>query len=116
MGRISCAISASANWPRNWSLCARPTLKSGALIPGIVKPGVDTLDLLKFVEDEYTKRNVAQYWLHNFGHGLALTIHEFPRIAGGISNILKENMVSGLRTDIGLVPPWGHSPLRTAWW
>ena len=75
-----------------------------AMIPEIVKPGVDTLDLLKFVEDEYTKRNVAQYWLHNFGHGLALTIHEFPRIAGGISNILKENMVLAFEPILALSP------------
>ena len=76
------------------------------LIPGIIKPGLDTTDLMKFVLDEYTKRGVEQYWLNNFGHGIALTIHEFPRIAGNISAVLQENMVLAFEPILAL-PPLG---------
>jgi Xaa-Pro aminopeptidase len=63
------------------------------LIPGRIKPGVDTVDLYNFVRHEYTKRGVAEYWIGNFGHGLALTIHEFPRVSGALHATLQENMV-----------------------
>jgi Xaa-Pro aminopeptidase len=63
------------------------------LIPQMIKPGLDTVDLYNFVKDEYTKRGVAGYWIGNFGHGLALTIHEFPRISGALHAVLQENMV-----------------------
>ena len=43
------------------------------------------------------------YWLQSIGHGIALTIHEFPRIAGADSTVLRENMVLAIISTI-----WGH--------
>ena len=74
------------------------------LIPQIIKPGLDTVDLYNFVKGEYTKRGVVDYWIGNFGHGLALTIHEFPRISGMLHATLQENMVLAYEPILALHP------------
>jgi Xaa-Pro aminopeptidase len=56
------------------------------------------------VGDLYRERGVFDYWLQNIGHGIALTIHEFPRIAGADSTILRENMVLAVEPILALAP------------
>jgi len=76
------------------------------IIADTIRPGLDTADLLKLVGDLYRERGVVNYWLQNIGHGIALTIHEFPRIAGADSTILRENMVLAVEPILAL-PPHG---------
>ena len=70
----------------------------------IIRPGLDTRDLVEQVERMYTERGVVGHWLGSVGHGLALTIHEFPRIAPTESTILKENMVLAVEPLLALAP------------
>ncbi len=74
------------------------------IIADTIRPGLDSADLLKLVEDQYRDRGVADYWLKNIGHGIALTIHEFPRIAGADSTVLRENMVLAIEPILALSP------------
>jgi len=76
------------------------------IIADTIRPGLNSSDLLKLVEGLYRERGVVDYWLHNIGHGIALTIHEFPRIAGADSTILRENMVLAIEPILAL-PPYG---------
>ena len=76
------------------------------IIADTIRPGLDSADLLKMVGDLYRERGVADCWLQNIGHGIALTIHEFPRIAGADSTILRENMVLAIEPILAL-PPFG---------
>jgi len=72
----------------------------------MLRPGVGSAELLKAVEDLYRERGVLENWPNNIGHGLALTIHEFPRIAGDDKTIIQENMVLAIE-PILMLPPHG---------
>jgi len=74
------------------------------MIAETIRPGLDCADLLKRVGDLYRERGVADYWLQSIGHGIALTIHELPRIAGTDSTILRENMVLAIEPILALHP------------
>ena len=76
------------------------------IIADTIRPGLDSADLLDLVGNLYRERGVADYWLQNIGHGIALTIHEFPRIAGADSTVLRENMVLAIEPILAL-PPYG---------
>ena len=72
----------------------------------MLKPGVNSQELLKKVEEVYTKRGCLNNWSYNIGHGLALTIHEPPRIAGADETVMKEDMILAIEPSLGC-PPYG---------
>jgi len=72
----------------------------------MLRPGVTSAELLKKVEDIYTKRGCMGNWALNIGHGLALTIHEPPRIAGTDRTVMQENMILAVEPSLGC-PPHG---------
>ena len=76
------------------------------IIADTIRPGLESADLLKLVVDLYRERGVVGHWLQSIGHGIALTIHEFPRIAGADSTVLRENMVLAIEPILAL-PPFG---------
>jgi Xaa-Pro aminopeptidase len=67
---------------------------------------VTSADLLKKVESIYTARGCLKNWGYNIGHGLALTIHEPPRMAGADRTEIKENMILAVEPSLGC-PPYG---------
>lgn len=72
----------------------------------LLRPGVTSAELLKKVEEIYTNRGCLGNWAHNIGHGLALTIHEPPRIAGADQTVMHENMILAIEPSLGC-PPHG---------
>ena len=74
---------------------------------GMLRPGVRSSQLLKKVEEIYRKRNCLANWLNgNIGHGIALTIHEPPRIAGTDDTVMRENMLLAIEPVVSC-PPHG---------
>ncbi len=59
----------------------------------VLRPGVSGRDLLETVRGVYEEEGVLSLWGRNIGHGLGLTIHEPPRIAGGDETILQSGTV-----------------------
>ena len=75
-----------------------------AAVINMLKPGVRSSDLLKKVSAIYEKRGVLNRWLSNIGHGLALTIHELPRIAGADDTLIRENMLLAIEPMLTCAP------------
>ena len=47
-----------------------------------VKPGVRAMDLDKISRDIITDAGYGEYFTHRLGHGLGISVHEFPSITG----------------------------------
>jgi len=72
----------------------------------MLRPGVRSSELLKKVEEIYRGRGCLKNWLNNIGHGIALTIHELPRIAGADDTLIQENMLLAIEPMV-TCPPHG---------
>ena len=73
---------------------------------GMLRPGVRSSQLLAKVREIYEKRNCVKNWLNSLGHGVALTIHEPPRIAGTDDTVIQENMLLAIEPVL-FCPPHG---------
>jgi Xaa-Pro aminopeptidase len=71
-----------------------------------LKPGVRSIDLIGTVEKIYKGKGVIKNWGYSVGHGLALTIHEPPKIVRDDQTIISENMVLAIE-PILVCPPYG---------
>ena len=58
-----------------------------------VKPGVRAMDLDKIARDVITEAGYGEYFTHRLGHGLGISVHEFPSVTGTNKLTLKEGMV-----------------------
>ena len=45
-----------------------------------VKPGVRAMDLDKIARDVITEAGYGEYFTHRLGHGLGISVHEFPSL------------------------------------
>jgi Xaa-Pro aminopeptidase len=73
----------------------------------MLRPGVRSSQLLTKVEEIYRRRNCLKNWLNNnIGHGIALTVHEPPRIAGTDDTVIQENMLLAIEPVVSC-PPHG---------
>jgi Xaa-Pro dipeptidase len=72
----------------------------------LLRPGASSQDLLKGVAQVYERRGCLKNWSWNIGHGLALTIHEAPRIAGADETIMREGMILAIEPGLAC-PPFG---------
>ena len=70
----------------------------------MLRPGVRSSDLLKRVRGIYENRACLNRWLNNIGHGIALTIHELPRIAGDDNTLIQENMLLAIEPMVTCFP------------
>lgn len=59
----------------------------------LVRPGVRAMDLDKAARDEITAAGFGEYFTHRLGHGLGISVHEFPSIHGSNELALQEGMV-----------------------
>jgi Xaa-Pro dipeptidase len=71
-----------------------------------LRPGVCSTELILSVEKVYRDRGCLDNWGYSVGHGLALTIHEPPRIVRDDQTVLRENMVLAIE-PILFRPPHG---------
>ena len=58
-----------------------------------VKPGVRAMELDKIARDTITDAGFGEYFTHRLGHGLGISVHEFPSVTGTNELELKEGMV-----------------------
>lgn len=81
-------------------------LEAREALLGMVKAGVAVPEMIAAVRSVYERRELMGYWRNSIGHGLGLTIHESPRIAGASRSVLAENMVVALEPSL-TVPGFG---------
>lgn len=58
-----------------------------------VKPGVRAMDLDKIARDTITEAGYGEYFTHRLGHGLGISVHEFPSVTGTNEMELSPGMV-----------------------
>lgn len=66
----------------------------------LVRPGVKAQDLDKAARDIITDAGYGQYFTHRLGHGLGISVHEFPSITGTNELELVEGMVFTIEPGI----------------
>ncbi len=59
----------------------------------LIRPGVKARDLDKAARDVITEAGYGEYFTHRLGHGLGISVHEFPSITGTNDMELEEGMV-----------------------
>ena len=65
-----------------------------------VKPGVTAMELDKTARDIITEAGYGEYFTHRLGHGLGISVHEFPSITGVNDMKLEEGMVFTIEPGI----------------
>ncbi|MEK4627638.1 MAG: Xaa-Pro peptidase family protein [Solibacillus sp.] len=65
-----------------------------------VKPGVRAMDLDKIARDVITDAGFGEYFTHRLGHGLGISVHEFPSITGANEMVLNEGTVFTIEPGI----------------
>lgn len=58
-----------------------------------VKPGIRAMDLDKISRDAITAAGFGEYFTHRLGHGLGISVHEFPSITGTNELVMETGMV-----------------------
>lgn len=66
----------------------------------MVRPGVKAKDLDKAARDVITNAGYGEYFTHRLGHGLGISVHEFPSINGANEFVLEEGMVFTIEPGI----------------
>ncbi|MGX9135563.1 M24 family metallopeptidase [Rummeliibacillus sp. JY-2-4R] len=65
-----------------------------------VKPGVRAMDLDKIARERITEAGFGEYFTHRLGHGLGISVHEFPSVHGANEMEMKEGMVFTIEPGI----------------
>ncbi|MER2106186.1 MAG: Xaa-Pro peptidase family protein [Solibacillus sp.] len=65
-----------------------------------VKPGVRAMDLDKIARDVITNAGYGEYFTHRLGHGLGISVHEFPSINGANEYVLQSGAVFTIEPGI----------------
>ncbi|MCZ2257980.1 M24 family metallopeptidase [Sporosarcina sp. G11-34] len=66
----------------------------------LVRPGVKALELDKAARDVISTAGYGDYFTHRLGHGLGISVHEYPSITGTNDMILTEGMVFTIEPGI----------------
>ena len=65
-----------------------------------VKPGIRAMDLDNIARDVITEAGYGEFFTHRLGHGLGISVHEFPSLTGTNEMTLKEGMVFTIEPGI----------------
>lgn len=65
-----------------------------------VKPGVKAMELDKIARDIITEAGFGDFFTHRLGHGLGISVHEFPSVTGNNEMELIEGMVFTIEPGI----------------
>ncbi|WP_019415969.1 Xaa-Pro peptidase family protein [Paenisporosarcina sp. TG20] len=65
-----------------------------------VKPGVRAMDLDKIARDVITQAGYGEFFTHRLGHGLGISVHEYPSVTGNNELLLTEGMVFTIEPGI----------------
>lgn len=65
-----------------------------------VKPGVRAMDLDKIARDVISEAGYGEFFTHRLGHGLGISVHEYPSVTGNNEMALMEGMVFTIEPGI----------------
>ncbi|MFX3673232.1 MAG: M24 family metallopeptidase [Paenisporosarcina sp.] len=65
-----------------------------------VKPGVKAMELDKIARDIITEAGYGEFFTHRLGHGLGISVHEFPSVTANNEMALIEGMVFTIEPGI----------------
>lgn len=65
-----------------------------------VKPGVRAMDLDKIARDTIADAGYGEYFTHRLGHGLGISVHEFPSVTGANDMTMEAGMVFTIEPGI----------------
>lgn len=65
-----------------------------------VRPGVKAFEIDKAARDVIDEAGYGDYFTHRVGHGLGISVHEFPSITGTNELVLEEGMVFTIEPGI----------------
>lgn len=65
-----------------------------------VRPGVKAMELDQAARDVITSAGYGEYFTHRLGHGLGISVHEYPSITGTNEFVLEEGMVFTIEPGI----------------
>lgn len=65
-----------------------------------VRPGVMALEIDKAARDVITEAGYGEYFTHRVGHGLGISVHEYPSITGTNELVLEKGMVFTIEPGI----------------
>lgn len=65
-----------------------------------VKPGVRAMELDKIARDTIADAGFGEYFTHRLGHGLGISVHEFPSVTGANELTMEEGMVFTIEPGI----------------
>ena len=65
-----------------------------------VRPGIKAMDLDKIARDIITGAGYGEFFTHRLGHGLGISVHEFPSLTGNNEMALMEGMVFTIEPGI----------------
>lgn len=66
----------------------------------MVRPGVTAMALDKAARDVITNAGYGEFFTHRLGHGLGISVHEYPSITGTNEFVLDEGMVFTIEPGI----------------
>ena len=66
----------------------------------MVRPGVKAMEIDKAARDVIDEAGYGEYFTHRIGHGLGISVHEFPSITGTNEFDLEEGMVFTIEPGI----------------
>lgn len=66
----------------------------------LVRPGVKAMEIDKAARDVIDQAGFGKYFTHRIGHGLGISVHEFPSITGTNELVLEEGMVFTIEPGI----------------
>lgn len=75
-------------------------LASNEAAIALVKPGVRAMDLDNAAREVITNAGFGDYFTHRLGHGLGISVHEFPSIHGANEMVLEKGMVFTIEPGI----------------
>lgn len=72
-----------------------------------IRPGVAVGEVDLAARKLLKKQGLAKYFSHSTGHGVGLEIHEGPRIASGLTQVLQPGMVITIEPGAYIPGKWG---------
>ena len=73
----------------------------------LVAPGVKVSEVDAAARDVLRKNGYGKYFIHSLGHGVGIEVHEKPRVAQGVDEVLKEGMVITIEPGVYIYGKYG---------
>lgn len=73
----------------------------------MIAPGVTVSEVDRAARKLLNNKRLGEYFTHSTGHGVGLEIHESPRIAAGLTDVLEPGMVITVEPGVYVPGNWG---------